>query len=193
MQPGEEYTVGMTHQRPGGRQTPQGYAKDPPSNLFVIATVTFADDTYEGNQQTALEMIAEDKGRQTELKRILLLIQKAIDSAEPDEAKAFDELGKQITALRTDPDESVMVDLAARFPGLTPPMDKNVRETVMRGSQSSQHLVTSTLGTFRPCVGRARARQRRARWPANPYRAPPWHWRSRGRRPGGQTAHRLPW
>ncbi|HEV7475323.1 MAG TPA: hypothetical protein VGN90_14815 [Pyrinomonadaceae bacterium] len=97
--------------------TSEGFEASPAqAQQIVVASLIFADGSYEGELQPAGNFLAFVIGRRIELRRILPLLNEALSGA--DAASASDKLRAQLTALSYEADASEVASLLAAFPSL---------------------------------------------------------------------------
>ena len=138
MTPGALYETSISINS-GGRRTPQGYVPDPLPQSLVIGTVVFADGTYEGEADTAIQIIARLKARQIQIVRVLSLLQNLLDAPEQDAMAVLEKLKTQVATLRIDVDPAVVDELLARFPELPKDRDRKwLTRVLMNGLKNGR-------------------------------------------------------
>jgi hypothetical protein len=88
----------------------------PADQHLVISLVVFEDDTYEGDPSEAAEFLAFALGRRIELKRILPVLEAALNGA--NDAEAPNRLRSSLQALSFETEASDFAALFATFPAL---------------------------------------------------------------------------
>lgn len=141
--------------------TPAGFTPAAPgAQQIVIASVMFADGTYEGEAAEPANYQGFVTGRRIELSRILPVLENALATSASKETVRL-----QLSQLRYDYDNGVLAALATKFPGAD-------RSTLKTSIEISLHAIRkealdeidrSTAGTDFPlCL--QRLRERYAEW-----------------------------
>lgn len=115
MRPGNSYETELHLGQTSA--TPQGLVQETPDAL-VVGTVLFDDGSYEGDVEAAARMTARDRGRLTQLARVLKLLQSALEPQALDAPDAVEKFKSQVAGLRIDAEPSSVDELLAKFPGL---------------------------------------------------------------------------
>lgn len=103
----------------------------PPDQHFVISSVVFADDTYEGDPSEAAEFLAFALGRRIELKRILPVLEAALNGANDTEAP--NRLRSSLQALSFETETSDFAALLATFPAIDPKSLSSAAQSAIHG------------------------------------------------------------
>ena len=145
MVPGATTATWMNESR-GGRTTVHGFMPAPLSGKIIVGTVVFADETYEGEAERAVEIIGEQKGRRLQLARALPLLQKILESPDQEAVGMLDRLQAEVSGLRIDVDGQTVGGLETRFPELPKSHGrKRLTSILMRGFTQGRHELLSRI------------------------------------------------
>jgi len=100
-----------------GELTADGYAPDA-LHKVTVATVVFADGTFEGEPLPAAEIKALWQGRKLQLTRALALVEKNLESKDVDDPSTVGRFRRQVEALGEDDGAASVDELAAGFKSL---------------------------------------------------------------------------
>ena len=117
------------------RMTAEGYVL-PDVQLqrtLIIRTVVFDDGTYDGEVGPAAEMEARRRGQDLQRKRIIPLLQSAMDTEDKDALTTVNDLKEQAYALGRTADTSLVEELIARYPSLNEKSRVTVTQDVETG------------------------------------------------------------
>jgi hypothetical protein len=118
----------------GGRMTAEGYVPDVQlQRTLIIRTVVFDDGTYDGEVGPAAEMEARRRGQDLQRKRIIPLLQSAMDTEDKDALTTVNDLKEQAYGLGRTADTSVVEELIARYPSLNEKSRVRVTQDVETG------------------------------------------------------------
>ena len=85
----------------GGQSSPAGFTPSAPHSIEIV-TAIFADESYEGEAQSAFKFIAGLRGQKMQLARALALLEKASEARGADERAALEDFERQAHALNRD-------------------------------------------------------------------------------------------
>ncbi|MDX6613950.1 MAG: hypothetical protein QOD75_3136 [Blastocatellia bacterium] len=121
------------------RKTPGGYEMtNPPNQRLLISTVVFEDESYEGDAQWAGEYLAFALGHRIELKRILPVLQAAVNANDTGTPATPDQLRNALRGLSFETTPGDFAKLFASFPQLE-------QKRLESAAQSSFHGVRKRL------------------------------------------------
>jgi hypothetical protein len=112
-----------------------------PAQSIVIRTLVFVDGTFEGDAEPAAQWRAGTIGYKTQLTRVVALLQEAMDATELKGANLVEMIARQVSALSTDVQPSVIDEVSKEFPSL----DQKAKTSVGSGIQYSMHSVRKEL------------------------------------------------
>lgn len=115
IEPGGLYET--THHVSGGTETPGGYAPLLPDSVRV-ASVLFADRSYEGEVEAAAMSAAYYAGYRIQLARLLGLLGQARLAPEAKAPAAVSDFKEKVLALQSDADADAVAEVFDSFPGL---------------------------------------------------------------------------
>ncbi len=122
--------------------TPGGYQ---PNALFdsqvVIDTAVFVDGTFEGDAAIAMKIRSMDEGRKMELRRVVNVLQRAIQSDDSDVSTAIANFKSQISNLT----EQVDVPVVDRFLSGFPTLGSGVRAAAKSSMEAGSHLIKNEV------------------------------------------------
>jgi len=136
--------------------TAAGYSPSAPgTQQIVIASLMFADGTYEGETSAAAHYQGFVAGNRTELNRIVAILDKALATSTSKEAVRA-QLGEQSYAF----DNGELAALVTKFPGVDRGELKMGIEMAMHSirKHTLDELDLATTGDFRACLERLRDR-----------------------------------
>jgi hypothetical protein len=121
---------------------PNGNAPEAlPNQSMEIASAVFADGSYEGESDKAMAFIGFQKGRKTQLGRVIDLLEKAANgSIEPSSLK------EELTALNIEADPAAIEELHGQFPQEKIEHVRTVIQIGMKGMRDE--VVMKDLGQF---------------------------------------------
>jgi hypothetical protein len=154
MKPGETHREMLAETR-GSQRTAQGLVPEPLSHKFIVGTVVFDDETYEGETDTAMTIIATRTGNRVQLTRAVSLLQKVLEAGEQDPAAMLERLRSEVSGLRIDVEPQLVDAFIARFPELPKTYNRtNVTQNVMRGLIDGRQNVLSRIKDIADASGR---------------------------------------
>jgi hypothetical protein len=115
IEPGAVHELFAIGNGSAGQATAETYRPAPPRR-FIIATVVFADGSYEGEAARAAHVRALWQGRKTQLARVLALIAQTLDEPDADSSPAVARFKAQVSALDERVDPAAVSALRAEFP-----------------------------------------------------------------------------
>lgn len=120
----------------------QGYKPKPlPDQSVVVRTAVFDDGSYEGDPEAAAQFAARTVGTRIQLTRAVALLQKALDTLDFGSQEAAAALTREVSALSTDVQPSVIEELSNKFSAL----DQNKKATFGGTVQYGLHSVRKGL------------------------------------------------
>jgi hypothetical protein len=154
MRPGETHRE-MLNETGGSRRTEQGVVPEHLSHKFIVGTVVFDDETYEGEAGEGVTIIATRTGNRIQLSRAVSLLQKALETGDQDSAALLERLRTEVSGLRIDVEPQLVDDFLARFPELPKTYNRTrVAETIMRGLIEGRQSVLSRIKDIPDATGR---------------------------------------
>ena len=145
MRPGETHRELLNETR-GSRRTEQGVVPEPLSHKFIVGTVVFDDETYEGETGEAVTIIATRTGNRIQLTRAVSLLQKALEAGDQDPAALIERLRTEVSGLRIDVEPQLVDEFLGRFPELPKTYNRTqVAESIMRGLIEGRQSVLSRI------------------------------------------------
>jgi hypothetical protein len=117
IEPGAVYELTAVVPGSGGQTTPEGYRPEGLQRV-VIATVVFADGSFEGDAERAAYIRALWWGRKVQLTRVLALIEHTLGEPELEPSAAVARFKTQVAALDEVDDQGALKTLRAEFPAL---------------------------------------------------------------------------
>lgn len=118
------------------------------ADIIEIATVVFADGTFEGDAHVAGKIGATTIGRRVQLDRLLSLINSALESHDPETAHALANLKQAVSNLDGGVDPSYSEELRKRFSMLDEKTLKELDSWIQSGLEDIRSSVLSDIATF---------------------------------------------
>lgn len=118
------------------------------ANIIEIATVVFADGTFEGDAHEAGQTGAKTIGRRVQLDRLLSLINSALESRDPETAPALANFKQAVSNLDVGVDPSYSEELKKRFPMLDEKALKDINGWIGSGLEDIISAMLGDIGTF---------------------------------------------
>lgn len=139
----------VVHIGRGGRRTPQGYVPDEPEqSTIVVGTVVFDDSTYEGEIETAVRVAADRRGQKIQIKRLVGLIDKVIESRAQDVSTVLGNLRKQVVALSEEPEPALIQEVAESFPSLEEQSKFEIKSGIIGGLNSGKQSMLHSIRDY---------------------------------------------
>jgi hypothetical protein len=106
-----------------------GFLPETPTNQSVfIKTAIFEDGTYEGDPGPAAQYRSFAVGRRVQLRRLIKLYQKALETTDSSPDVILDTLRQQVSELGTEPPPEALSKLLADFPAFTADKKSETKE-----------------------------------------------------------------
>ena len=112
-----------------------------PAQSIVIRTLVFDDGTFEGDAEPAAQWRAGRIGYKTQLTRVVALLQESMDAADVKSGNPIEMLMGRVSALSTDVQPSLLIELSKGFPIV----DQKARKSLDSSIQYSMHSVRKEL------------------------------------------------
>jgi hypothetical protein len=124
------------------------------ANIIEIATVLFADWTFEGDAHVAGQIGAKTIGRRVQLDRLLSLINSAVESRDPETAPALANLKQAVFDLDVGVDPSYAEELKKRFPMLDEKALKDLEGWIPSGLEEIRSVMLGDISTFEKALAK---------------------------------------
>lgn len=113
------------------QSAPGGYVPDAPTKQeIVITTAVFDDGSYEGDAQTAATVRAFQIGDKIQVRKIIPLIQDALNETDPNVSQAIEKFKTRVAALSNEVDADVANELQQAFPNLSQEAKANLKTSI---------------------------------------------------------------
>jgi hypothetical protein len=121
---------------------PDSYQPEALTNQTIeVSTAVFADGSYEGDSDKAMSFIGFQKGRRTQLGRVVDLLEKAATGAIEQAS-----LKEKLTALNIDADPAAVEELHRQFPQVK--QTENLKNVIQIGMRGLRDAVLKDLSQF---------------------------------------------
>jgi len=127
---GKEYW--LTVAAPNRAQaTPGGYVPTSPTDQqIVIKAAVFDDGTYEGDAETAVVVKGYQAGEKMVLRRLIPLLETAVNSSNADLKEALRNLESEVSSVATDADPKIVRTMSSEFPQASDARSREIKETM---------------------------------------------------------------
>jgi hypothetical protein len=145
MRPDATHEV-LVNEDSGAVPTDPGLVAERSAHKFIISTVVFDDETYEGGTEEAVTFVATRTGRRIQIGRIVALLQKTLEAPDQDPEAMLEHIRTEVSGLRIDVDTQLVDDLFARFPKLQKDYNKReLRYCLMQGFTEGRQDVLNRI------------------------------------------------